>query len=92
MFVLNLIDFYILRQKFMRGFDMEYTVNFLYDDEAEVWIATSEEIAGLVLESESYDRLIEKVKLAVPELLELNGQPAASKLNVTSDKRQLVYT
>ena len=76
----------------MRGFFMEYTVNFMYDDEAAAWIATSDEIIGLVLESESYDKLIEKVRLAVPELLEMNGQPKASKLNIISNKRQLVYT
>ena len=49
-----------------------YTVNFLWDAEAAVWVATSEDIPGLVLESGSYDALIERVRFAVPELLELN--------------------
>lgn len=44
-----------------------------WDDEARVWIATSNDIDGLVLESESYDELIGKVRSAVPELMELNG-------------------
>ena len=51
---------------------MEYKVNMMWDDEASVWIATSADIPGLVLESGSIDALIERVKVAIPELLELN--------------------
>ena len=75
----------------MRGLNMKYTVTFEYDDKANVWIATSTDIDGLVLEAETYDNLIEKVKYAVPELLALNGQPAASTLEIACSKRQLVY-
>ncbi len=49
-----------------------YTVNIIWDPEAEVWVATSSDISGLVLESGSLDALIEKIKYAVSELLELN--------------------
>ena len=59
---------------------MEYHVKFLWDDEAAVWIATSDDIKGLVLESGSADALIERVRIAVPELLEMNRQKPASKL------------
>lgn len=51
---------------------MEYIVNLNWDSEASVWIATSEDIPGLVLESGSFDALLERVRFAVPELLELN--------------------
>lgn len=51
---------------------MEYIVNLIWDNEANVWVATSNDIPGLVLESESYDTLLARVKLAAPELLELN--------------------
>ena len=37
-----------------------------------VWCAESEDELGIVLESKSFDRLIERVHLAVPEMLELN--------------------
>ena len=53
---------------------MEYVVNFTWDNEAQVWIATSDDIPGLVLESGSFDALIERVRYAVPELLELNSK------------------
>ena len=51
---------------------MEYKINFVWDEEAHVWIATSENVQGLVLESGSFDALVERVRIAVPELLELN--------------------
>ena len=52
---------------------MNCKVKILWDNEAAVWIAESDDIPGLVLESGSCDALIERVKFAVPELLELNG-------------------
>lgn len=51
---------------------MEYVVNFILDNEACVWVATSDDIPGLVLESGSFDALLERVRIAVPELLSLN--------------------
>jgi len=44
-------------------------INIQRDDEAGVWIATSEDIPGLILESESRDALMTEVSRAVPELL-----------------------
>lgn len=51
---------------------MEYVVYFTWDEEASVWIATSDDIPGLVLESGSFDALLERTRFAVPELLALN--------------------
>ena len=53
---------------------MAYRIQMLWDDEAGVWVATSEDVPGLVLESGSFDALVERVRLAVPELLQLNCQ------------------
>jgi hypothetical protein len=52
---------------------MEYVITFTWDDDAGVWIATSDDIPGLVLESGSFDALIERTRFAIPELLELNA-------------------
>lgn len=60
---------------------MNYTVYLTWDEEAKVWIATSTNITGLVLESESLDRLMQKAKDAAPELLELNGQTPAKTIS-----------
>ena len=48
---------------------MEYTITLFWDDEGSVWIAESEDIPGLILESGSFDALVERVKVAVPDLL-----------------------
>ena len=55
---------------------MSYRIRFFWDDEAAVWVATSEDVPGLVLESGSFDTLVERVRYAVPELIELNGEKA----------------
>lgn len=52
---------------------MEYVIDFTWDSESSVWIATSNDIPGLVLESGSFDALLEGVRFAVSELLELNA-------------------
>ena len=52
---------------------MEYIVNIIWDHEANVWIATSEDIPGLVLESGSYDALLERIRYTAPELIMLNN-------------------
>ena len=51
----------------------EYLIELFWDSEAAVWIATSRDIPGLVLESGSLDALMERVRFAVPDLLALNG-------------------
>lgn len=68
---------------------MEYKVTLSWDPDAAVWVATSEDIPGLVLESGSFDALIERVRFAAPELLALNGHkgsPAA--LTFVSERRE----
>jgi hypothetical protein len=49
----------------------EYTVCLNWDEEAYVWSASSKDIPGLALESGSLDALIERVKFAVTDLLDL---------------------
>lgn len=61
---------------------MEYIVNLNWDNEANVWVATSNDIPGLVLESGSFDALLERVRFAVPELLKLNS-PLSAPLSLT---------
>lgn len=52
---------------------MEYIITFTWDEDASVWIATSDDIPGLVLESGSFDALLERTRFAIPELLTLNS-------------------
>jgi len=50
-----------------------YVVNATWDDEAEVWVAVSDDVPGLVTEAEDFPRLIKKLQVMIPELLEANG-------------------
>ncbi len=61
-----------------------------WDDEAAVYIAVCDDI-GLALESESYDKLIQRVKDAVPELLELNNITSCKTLCFLTNERRVVY-
>nr|WP_314262164.1 DUF1902 domain-containing protein [uncultured Devosia sp.] len=49
-----------------------FTVTVFWDDEAHVWVATSEDIVGLVTESASLDELYARVVAVTPELLDDN--------------------
>ena len=50
------------------------TIQARWDGEAAVWIATSDDVAGLVVEAAHWDDMIAEVRLVLPELLELSGQ------------------
>ena len=52
-----------------------------WDPDANVWVAESDDVPGLVTEAESCEALIEKLKRLIPELLEANGmKPAAPEV------------
>lgn len=57
---------------------MSLLVKVIWDAEAAVWVAQSDDVPGLVLESGSFDALIERLRHTVPEMLELNGQKTDS--------------
>ena len=67
---------------------MEYTIKLTWDPEAGVWIATSGDIPGLVLESGSFDALLERVRFAVPELLALDDTKSPLSLNFLSERHE----
>ena len=50
-----------------------YYVHAAWDEEARVWVASSEDVPGLATEAETTEALIDKLKILIPELLELNG-------------------
>jgi hypothetical protein len=45
-----------------------------WDDEAHVWIATSRDTPGLVVEAPSWQSMIDEVRSVLPDLLDLNGK------------------
>lgn len=50
------------------------TIEARWDGDAGVWIATSTDVPGLVVEADTWPDMIEEVRLVLPELLELSGQ------------------
>jgi uncharacterized protein DUF1902 len=50
----------------------DYKIDAQWDDEARVWIATSADAPGLVVEAPSWAQMIEEVRLALPDLLDLD--------------------
>lgn len=60
----------------------DITIDARWDGEASVWIATSNDVPGLVVEADTWPAMIEEVRLVLPELLELSGQ-RSDKLSLT---------
>ena len=50
-----------------------HKVRMAWDDEAGVWVATSEEVPGLLLEDKDLNILKSRIHAAIQELLDLNG-------------------
>ena len=69
----------------------EYNIHLVWDGDAAVWVATSDDVPGLVLEGGSLDALIERARFAIPELLALEG---IGDMDVTlcfqSERRELI--
>jgi predicted RNase H-like HicB family nuclease len=53
-----------------------------WDPEANVWVATSDDVPGLATEAETIEGLTTRLRTIIPELLEANGLLAE---NVPSD-------
>jgi hypothetical protein len=50
------------------------TIDARWDPEASVWIATSNDVPGLVVEADTWPAMIEEVRLVLPDLLELSSE------------------
>jgi hypothetical protein len=51
----------------------EISIQARWDDDAGVWIATSNDVPGLVIEAETWPAMIDEVKVTLPELVEVSG-------------------
>ena len=55
----------------MQSKDIE--VEAFWDEEAHVWVASSNDVPGLIAEADTMEHLMQKLKILIPELLEANG-------------------
>lgn len=53
-----------------------YFIRAEWDDEAAVWVASSDDVPGLATEEETLEGLVAKLAVMVPELLEANAMEA----------------
>lgn len=68
-----------------------YSVKADWDGDAGVWVATSDEVPGLATEAGTFDGLVEKLRVMIPELLEANGvvsaeEAAAASFRVSAER------
>ncbi len=57
-----------------------FSIRAEWDDESQVWVATSDDVPGLATEAETMEQLIRKLKIVIPELLEANGVAASQEV------------
>jgi hypothetical protein len=63
------------------GITITININFIYDDEEKVFVATSRDIQGLVLEAENFNTLKKEVEEAIPNLLVLGSKKSLPKVS-----------
>ena len=51
---------------------MKCSVKLVLSSESDSWYTVSDDVPGLTLGADIFDTLVERVRIAVPELLELN--------------------
>lgn len=51
---------------------IKFKIQSFWDSEAQVWVATSDDILGLVTEASTLEGLTEKLREIIPELIILN--------------------
>jgi predicted RNase H-like HicB family nuclease len=48
-------------------------VEVFWDEETQVWVASSNDVPGLITEANTMEHLMQKLKIVIPELLHANG-------------------
>jgi len=70
-------------------------VQALWDGEAQVWVASSDDVPGLITEAETMESLLAKLRVLIPELLQANGMMASNEqidipLNLFSRREEII--
>ncbi|MFB2921873.1 DUF1902 domain-containing protein [Aerosakkonema funiforme] len=72
-----------------------YKIDAFWDREAQVWVAESEDVPGLVTEASTIELLTDKLKQMIPELLFVNHLVSADytgsiSFELTSHRQELI--
>ena len=70
-------------------------IDAFWDKDAEAWVATSENVPGLVTEASTIESLTQKLREIIPELLVLNqivpyGYVGSISFELTSHRQELI--
>ncbi len=74
---------------------MIFKVQAFWDAEAQVWVATSEDVPGLVTEASTIELLTQKLRVIIPELIVLNQIVSSDyvgsiSFELTSHRQELI--
>lgn len=59
------------------------TVEAIWDEEASYWVAESDDVPGLATGAATLEELLSKLRVMIPELLELNALPRRGDLPIS---------
>ena len=65
-------------------------VNAFWDEEAEVWVADSQDVPGLCTEASTLELLSQKIRVMIPELLDPMPQDARVHLEAHQELALIV--
>ena len=69
---------------------MTIEVTAFWDDEADVWVAESDDVPGLITEAPTMERLIERLQVLIPELMKLNcGKTGPFPFHIVSERNAI---
>lgn len=69
---------------------MTLEINAIWDDEVDVWVATSDDVPGLITEAATMEHLIERLQTLIPELMELNcNQSGPFPFRIVSERNAI---
>lgn len=62
----------------------------VWDDEANVWVADSDDVPGLIAEAATLESLVAKLETLIPELMELHcGRTGAFPFHLVAERTAL---
>jgi hypothetical protein len=76
---------------FAEGEMLQVRVTAFHDAEADVWVAESEDVPGLVTEADTLEVLIPKLRVLIPELLAANGRDAREDVPFTVEVKDVAH-
>ncbi|MFP4895175.1 DUF1902 domain-containing protein [Paraburkholderia sp. EG304] len=78
-------------QGFAEGDMLQVKVTAFHDAEADVWVAESEDVPGLITEADTLEALIRKLRALIPELLAANGKDARQDVPFTVEVKDVAH-